>query len=189
MTEKEKMLAGEWFDALDAQLTADRDRATEIMHRLNSACAGSQDERYREVLRALCPGVEGFIRAPFYCDYGYNIYIGEGSFVNFDCVFLDLSPIRIGCRTLVGPKVQLLTARHPFDAAERATGIESGLAIRIGDDCWLGGGAIVCPGVTIGDRAIVGAGAVVTRDIPSDCIVAGNPARILRRLERGTTSD
>lgn len=180
MTEKEKMLAGEWFDPQDRELTAARDRATGLMHRLNSLC-GAQDGEYRSVLHALCPHAEGFIRAPFYCDYGFNVYLGERSFVNFDCVFLDLAPIRIGRRTLIGPKVQLLTACHPFDAAGRAAGRESGRPIAIGDDCWLGGGAIVCPGVTIGDRAIVGAGAVVTRNVPADTVVAGNPARILRR--------
>ncbi|MEE0622709.1 MAG: sugar O-acetyltransferase, partial [Alistipes onderdonkii] len=115
-------------------------------------------------------------------DYGYNIHMGEGSFVNFDCVFLDLAPIRIGCGTLIGPKVQLLTAHHPFDAATRGTALEAGKPIVIGDHCWLGGGVIVCPGVTIGDRAVVGAGSVVTRDIPADSVAAGNPARIIRPL-------
>ena len=116
--EKEKMLAGEWFDPHDAELTADRDRATRLMHRLNVECCGHGDD-YRTTLGELCPNVRGFIREPFHCDYGYNIHMGEGSFVNFDCVFLDLAPIRIGCGTLIGPKVQLLTAHHPFDAATR----------------------------------------------------------------------
>ena len=116
--EKEKMLAGEWFDPHDAELTADRDRATRLMHRLNVECCGHGDD-YRTTLGELCPNVRGFIREPFHCDYGYNIHMGEGSFVNFDCVFLDLAPIRIGCGTLIGPKVQLLTAHHPFDAASR----------------------------------------------------------------------
>ena len=151
--EKEKMLAGEWFDPHDAELTADRDRATRLMHRLNVECCGHGDD-YRTTLGELCPNVRGFIREPFHCDYGYNIHMGEGSFVNFDCVFLDLAPIRIGCGTL----------------------------IVIGDHCWLGGGVIVCPGVTIGDRAVVGAGSVVTRDIPADSVAAGNPARIIRPL-------
>lgn len=181
MTEREKMARGEWFDPEDAELTAARDRAARLMRRLNSSLPLRGGE-YEATLRELCPGIGGFIRAPFYCDYGFNIHIGEGSFVNFDCVFLDLAPINIGCNTLIGPKVQLLTAHHPLDAAERASGREAGRPIRIGDGCWLGGGAIVCPGVAIGDRAIVGAGAVVTRDVPSDTVVAGNPARILRRL-------
>ena len=165
--EKEKMLAGEWFDPHDAELTADRDRATRLMHRLNVECCGHGGD-YRTTL--------GVIREPFHCDYGYNIHMGEGSFVNFDCVFLDLAPIRIGCGTLIGPKVQLLTAHHPFDAATRGTALEAGKPIVIGDHCWLGGG------VTIGDRAVVGAGSVVTRDIPADSVAAGNPARIIRPL-------
>ena len=124
------MLAGEWFDPHDAELTADRDRATRLMHRLNVECCGHGDD-YRTTLGELCPNVRGFIREPFHCDYGYNIHMGEGSFVNFDCVFLDLAPIRIGCGTLIGPKVQLLTAHHPFDAATRGTALEAGKPIVI----------------------------------------------------------
>lgn len=182
MTEKEKMLAGEWFNAMDPEIGALRDQARRLMHRLNSVCC-DHDADYRATLHALCPHAEGFIRAPFHCDYGFNIFIGKESFVNFDCVFLDLVPIRIGERVLIGPKVQLLTAVHPFDAAERATKTETGKPITIGDDCWLGGGVIVCPGVTIGPRSIIGAGAVVTRDIPADSIAAGNPARVIRSNE------
>ena len=140
MTEREKMLAGGWFDPRDAELTAIRDNATRLMHRLNVELCG-HDDAYRAALRELCPGCEGFIREPFRCDYGLNISIGEGSFVNFDCVFLDLAPIRIGRHTLIGPKVQLLTALHPFDAAQRRTGLEAGRPITVGDDCWLGGAA------------------------------------------------
>ena len=180
-SENEKMLAGEWFDPHDEELTADRDRATLLMHRLNAECPG-HDAAYRTALRKLCPDAEGFIRAPFYCDYGYNISIGEGSFVNFDCVFLDLAPIRIGRNTLIGPKVQLLTPHHPLDPAQRATGREAGKPITIGDNCWLGGGVIVCPGVRIGDGAIIGAGSVVTRDIPANSVAVGNPARVTRTL-------
>lgn len=179
MTEKQKMIAGEWFDAMDAELSQARDRARRLMHRINIELC-DQDDVYRNALRELCPLSDGFIRAPFYCDYGFNIEVGAGSFINFDCVFLDLVPIRIGRNVLIGPKVQLLTAVHPFEADERATKTEMGKPITIGDDCWLGGGVIVCPGITIGARTIVGAGSVVTRDIPADCIAAGNPARILR---------
>ena len=114
--EKEKMLAGEWFDPHDAELTADRDRATRLMHRLNVECCGHDDD-YRATLGELCPNVRGFIREPFHCDYGYNIHMGEGSFVNFDCVFLDLAPIRIGCGTLIGPKVH--RHRRPLLAGRR----------------------------------------------------------------------
>lgn len=188
MTEREKMLRGEWFDPQDEELTALRSRAARLMHRLDTL-SGEQDAAYREVLRALCPTCEGFIRAPFHCDYGVNIRLGEGSFVNFGCFFLDLAPIRIGRHTLVGPSVQLLTAHHPLDAAVRRTGLEAGRPIEIGDDCWIGGGAVICPGIRIGDRAIVGAGAVVTRDVAADTVVAGNPARVLRTLPRPTTEE
>lgn len=180
MTEREKMLRGEWFDPEDAELTAARDHAARLLHRLNTAVP--ERGAYEADLNALCPGIEGFIRAPFYCDYGFNIRIGADSFVNFDCVFLDLAPITVGRRTLIGPKVQLLTAHHPMDAAERATGREAGRPITIGDDCWLGGGVIVCPGIRIGNGAIIGAGSVVTRDIPAGAVAAGNPARIIRKL-------
>ena len=175
------MTQGEWFDPADRELRHARRQATRLMHRFNSELA-DHDRSYRETMVELCPDCRGFIRAPFYCDYGFNIHIGEDAFINFDCVFLDLAPIRIGDRTMLGPKVQLLTAHHPLDAAERATGKEMGRPIVIGADCWLGGGVIVCPGVTIGDRSIIGAGAVVTHDVPSDVVAAGNPARVIKKL-------
>lgn len=181
MTEREKMLAGEWFDSQDAELSQARDRATRLMHRLNVELCG-HDQTYRATLRELCPNCRGFIREPFYCDYGFNVHIGEGTFVNFDCVFIDLATITIGERALIGPKVQLLTAHHPMDVNLRASGIEAAKPITIGDDCWLGGGVIVCPGITIGDRAVIGAGAVVTHDIPDDSVAVGNPARVIRKI-------
>lgn len=144
MTEKEKMLAGEWFSSPDEELTVERRRTERLLRRLNVELT-ADDEAYRTTLRELlAPGSEGFIRAPFYCDYGYNISLGRGTFLNFDCVILDLASVRIGCRTLIGPKVQLLTAHHPFDVQQRAAGLEAGRPIEIGDDCWLGGGVIVC---------------------------------------------
>lgn len=179
MTEKEKMLAGEWFHPNDAELEQDRTRARHLTHRLNVTLK-DKDATYLATLRELCPGVEAMIRAPFYCDYGYNISIGKGSYVNFNCVFLDLGPIRLGQRCLIGPGVQLLTAVHPMDATERATGKEKGAGIEIGYDCWLGGGVIVCPGVKIGCRCVIGAGSVVTHDIPDNSVAAGNPARVIR---------
>ena len=154
MTEKEKMQAGEWFSPNDEELVRDRARARHLTHRLNVALK-DKDATYLATLRELCPRVEAMIRAPFHCDYGYNISIGKGSYVNFNCVFLDLGPIRLGQRCLIGPGVQLLTAVHPMNAAERATGKEKGAGIEIGDDCWLGGGVIVCPGVKIGCRCVI----------------------------------
>lgn len=182
-SELEKMVSGAWFDPLVEELDQARCHARVLMHRLNIEHI-QIDDAYRATLRELCPNCEGLIRAPFHCDYGFNVHLAQGAFVNFGCVFLDLAEIHIGHRTLIGPNVQLLTAIHPTDATLRATHIEAGRRIVIGDDCWLGGGVIVCPGITIGDRAIIGAGSVVTHNIPEDCIAVGNPARVIRTLEK-----
>ena len=183
MTEKEKMLRGMLYDADDSTLCADRVRAKELCHAYNQL-RPSDAAGMRELLRRLLgeTGETFCVTAPFWCDYGYNIHIGEGSFVNFDCVFLDLAPIRIGRNTLIGPKVQLLTPHHPLDPDLRATGREAGKPITIGANCGLGGGVIVCPGLRIGNGAIIGAGSVVTRDIPADSVAVGNPARVTRTL-------
>ena len=183
MTEREKMTAGLAFRTGDPELMRNKSDARTLAEEYNRSPENQPEKRY-EILKKLfgeC-GEKIMIKPPFHCDYGYNIFLGENFFANFDCVFLDLAPIRIGCGTLIGPKVQLLTAHHPFDAATRGTALEAGKPIVIGDHCWLGGGVIVCPGVTIGDRAVVGAGSVVTRDIPADSVAAGNPARIIRPL-------
>ena len=177
-TEKEKMLAGELYVAADPELVAERVRARRLLQRLNSVDPGD-DAAYRAILAELMPNADTtvFIQPPFYCDYGYNIYAGPGVYMNFNCIVLDVMPVRIGAGTMFGPAVQIYTATHPVDAAERAKGPEYAKPITIGRDCWIGGGAIIQPGVTIGDRVIVGAGAVVTKDVPDDAIVVGNPAR------------
>jgi maltose O-acetyltransferase len=177
-SEKEKMLAGELYVAADPQLTAERQRARQLLHRLNVTDYGDE-AAYREIIAALMPGSHAtlWIEPPFYCDYGTNIYAGENVFMNFNCVVLDVMPVRIGARTMFGPNVQIYTATHPLDATERAKGPEFAKPITIGEDCWIGGSAILSPGVTLGDRVIVGAGAVVTKDVPADAIVVGNPAR------------
>jgi maltose O-acetyltransferase len=179
-TEKEKMLAGELYVAADPELVAERIQARRLTMRLN-ALDPADDAGYRAVLAELAPNADPtvYFQPPFYCDYGYNIYAGPGVFMNFNCVILDVSPVHIGAGTMFGPAVQVLTATHPIDAAARAAGPEYSKPIAIGRDCWIGGGAIIQPGVTIGDRCIVGAGAVVTRDVPDDTIVVGNPARPL----------
>ncbi len=181
-TEKEKMLAGELYVAADPQLTAERKRARQLTHRLNVTDYGDE-AAYREITAELFPNAHPTlaVEPPFFCDYGYNIYAAEGIFMNFNCVVLDVSPVHIGAGTMFGPAVQVLTATHPLDAAERSAGPEYSKPIAIGRDCWIGGGAIIQPGVTIGDRCIVGAGAVVTKDVPDDTIVVGNPARPLVR--------
>ena len=148
------------------------------MHRLNVTQYGDSSA-YRDIISSLFPNAAADLRIepPFFCDYGYNIYAGERVYFNFNCILLDVMPIRIGSNVLFGPLVQLYTAWHPGDAMQRRNGLEYAKPIRIGDDCWFGGGAIVCGGVTLGDRCIVGAGAVVVRDVPHDTTVVGNPAK------------
>lgn len=181
-TEKEKMLAGELYIAADPQLTAERIRARQLTMRLNLTDP-ADEENYRAIMAELCPNADPtiYFQPPFFCDYGYNIYAGAYVYMNFNCVVLDVCPVHIGAGTMFGPAVQVLTATHPIDAAERMKGPEYGKPIAIGRECWIGGGAIIQPGVTIGDRCIVGAGAVVTKDVPDDTIVVGNPARPLAR--------
>jgi maltose O-acetyltransferase len=179
-TEKEKMLAGEYYNAMDSQLDAERTHARRLTHRLNVTEYGDP-EAAAKILKALIPesGENIWIEPPFYCDYGYNIKLGSNVFFNFNCVVLDVTPVTIGSNVLFGPNVQIYTATHPVDAEERRQWLEFAKPITIGDDCWIGGGAIICPGVTIGDRCVIGAGAVVTKDIPDDSIAVGNPARLM----------
>jgi maltose O-acetyltransferase len=138
------------------------------------------------ILRQLIPHADKglWMQPPFFCDYGYNIYTGEKVFFNFNCVVLDVTRVSIGSRTLFGPNVQIYTATHPLDADERASGLEYAKPVTIGSDVWVGGSAVICPGVSIGDRAVIGAGSVVTRDIPPNVFAAGNPCKILRQLPR-----
>lgn len=181
-TEKEKMLAGELYNAQDPQLLAERQRAQLLFQELNATPA-DQPARAR-LLRELLPhaGTELGLTSPFYCDYGTNITLGDQVFFNFNCTILDVAAVTIGSRTLFGPGVQVYTATHPLDYQERATGLEYAKPISIGEDVWVGGGAIICPGVRIGDRAVIGAGSVVTKDIPADTLAAGNPCRVIRVL-------
>lgn len=182
-TEKEKMLAGELYDPLDKALAADRMRTRLLVKQLNDT---REDETGRrlDILQELIPraGAHLWLQPPFYCDYGYNIILGEKVFFNFNCVVLDVTYVTIGSRTLFGPNVQIYTATHPMDHKERASGVEYAKPIRIGEDVWVGGSAIICPGVTIGDRCVIGAGSVVTKDLPADVFAAGNPCKVLRAL-------
>lgn len=176
-TQKQLMLAGELYNAVDAELQADQRAAQAWMDRYN---ASSLDERPALLAQGLgAVGKNVAIRAPFHCDYGYNIRLADGVFMNFGCVILDVAEVTIGAATAIGPGVQILTADHPRDPAVRRTGLESGKPIRIGSNVWIGGGAIILPGVTIGDDAIIGAGAVVTRDVAPGVTVVGNPARVV----------
>jgi maltose O-acetyltransferase len=177
-TEKEKMLAGELYNAEGPALIADRDRATTLLHQYNTTPHHLVTHTaLLSQLLAAC-GPHSVIRPPFFCDYGYNIRLGSGVFLNFNCVLLDVITIEIGDRTQIGPAVQIYAADHPRDPQARRANLESGRPVRIGANVWIGGGAIILPGVTIGDDAIIGAGSVVTRDVPSGATVVGNPARL-----------
>lgn len=177
-SQKQRMLAGEFYTAADAEIQADQAAARAWMDRYNGAVGLSPAERHRllvERLRAV--GKDVAIRPPFFCDYGTNISVGDGVFMNFNCVVLDVVEVVIGDGTQIGPGVQILTADHPRDPAVRAQGLEFGRPIRIGRNVWIGGGALLMPGVTVGDDAIIGAGSVVTRDVAPGARVMGNPAR------------
>ena len=178
-TQKERMIAGDLYRPGDPELMADRRRAQELMRDYNATIVG--DDTRAALLDQLLGsyGTGCGLRAPFYVDYGYNIHVGNDVFFNYGVVLLDVCPIRIGDMTQIGPYVQILTADHPRDAAARDAGLEFGQPITIGRNVWIGGGALILPGVTIGDDAIVGAGAVVTRDVAAGATVAGNPARPL----------
>jgi maltose O-acetyltransferase len=181
---RRRMLAGELYLADDPVLAAEAARAHELQERFNAARHDEQELRdtlLRELLGEVGEGV--VVRPPFRCDYGRHIAIGARTFVNFDCVMLDVAPIRIGAACQLAPRVQLLTATHPIDPEPRRVGWESAEPITVGDNVWLGGGAILCPGVTVGDDTVVGAGAVVTRDLPAGVVAAGVPARVLRPID------
>jgi maltose O-acetyltransferase len=181
-TEREKMLAGELYDPLDAELVAARQRARDLCQDLNATREAQQDER-RRILRALLGsgGDSVWMQPPFYCDYGSNILLGERVFFNFNCVVLDVCRVTIGGFSMFGPAVQIYTATHPLNADLRRRQ-EFARPITIGHDVWVGGGAILCPGVTIGERTVIGAGSVVTRDLPAGVFAAGNPCRVIREI-------
>jgi maltose O-acetyltransferase len=178
-SEKERMLAGELYRASAPDIQADLAATAAWLARYNAASARSPDE-LRALLRERFAdaGPGAMIRPPFHCDYGFNIRLGAGAFLNFNCVILDVVSITIGANTQIGPAVQIYAADHPRDAAQRRDGLEFGRPVSIGSNVWIGGGAIILPGVTIGDDAIVGAGSVVTRDVPAGATVVGNPAQV-----------
>ena len=180
MTEREKMLAGLPYDPGDPDLRDGRARAVGLTVAIN---AEPDRDRRSALVNQLVKAADGkaVIMPGFFCDYGVNIHLGERAFANANCVFLDCAEIIIGDHFQCGPGVQLLTPEHPLDAVQRR-GLETARTIRIGDDVWIGGGAIVLAGVMVGDRAVIGAGAVVTRDVPADVVVAGNPARVIKQI-------
>ena len=175
-SEREKMLAGELYRTDDADLCAEREATQAWLDRFNAAGVSEAARRATLGERLAAIGDAAVVRTPFHCDYGFNIRLGSQVFLNFGCVLLDVVAIEIGDRSQLGPGVQLYAADHPRDAPTRRAGLEFGRPIRIGRDVWIGGGAIVLPGVDIGDGAIVGAGSVVTRHVPPGATVVGNPA-------------
>jgi len=182
-TQKEKMIAGELYDPLDAMLVADRLQTRLLLKELNDSGEDETEKRKNILAKLILNAAEGlWLQPPFYCDYGYNLHIGEKVFFNFNCVVLDVSTVTIGSRTMFGPNVQLYTATHPINHVERASGLEYAKPIVIGDDVWVGGSVVVCPGVRIGHRSVIGAGSVVTKDIPADVFAAGNPCMVIREL-------
>ncbi|MGI4854798.1 MAG: sugar O-acetyltransferase [Janthinobacterium lividum] len=176
LSHKERMLRGELYNGFDPELADERQWAEVHLLRFNT----STDFEERGALLRIFLGAAGpgcFIRPSFLCDYGYNIFLGKNVFLNCNCVLLDVMPIHIGDGTQIGPAVQIYTADHPRDRQTRLAGLEFGKPVTVGRNVWIGGGAILLPGVTVGDDAIIGAGSVVTRDVPEGATVVGNPAR------------
>ncbi|MET8676648.1 sugar O-acetyltransferase [Streptomyces sp. NPDC004647] len=181
---KQRMLAGDWYLPDDLELLADSERRAELCAAYNAAGRPAPAES-RGILEQLLGSVgeKVRIRPPFFCDFGYHIGIGARTFINFGAVLLDAAPITIGADVQIGPNVQLLTPAHELDTERRRAGWEKALPVTVGDNVWLGGGVIVCPGVAIGENTVVGAGAVVTKDLPPGVLAVGNPARVVRTLD------
>ena len=178
-SEKDKMLAGELYYPSAPELQVELEACAAWLARYNAAM-GEPAAVWHKLLRERVPAAgEGvMVRPPFYCDYGFNLRLGANVFLNYNCVILDTAPVTIGDDTRIGPAVQIYTADHPRDPATRRSGLEKGVPVTIGRNVWIGGGAIILPGVSIGDDAIVGAGSVVTRDVPAGATVVGNPAKL-----------
>lgn len=182
-SEKQKMLSGELYNAGDEVLEKERDYARELIFEFNHTRPGEKENRQR-ILKQLIRAKGSFhIEAPFYCDYGYNIEVGENFYVNYGCVILDVNNVKIGDNVLLAPNVQIYTATHPVDPIERLTGKEFAKQIVIGNNVWVGGGTIICPGVKIGDNVTIGAGSVVTKDIPDNVIAVGNPCKVIKEIK------
>ena len=183
MSEKEKMLKGEMYFPNDEELIKLRTRARDIFYEFNQTKASETEKRKTLLDELLMSKTDNFVvEPPFFCDYGFNIKAGKNVFFNFNCIVLDVCEVRIGNNVLFGPNVQIYTATHPLDTEQRIALQEYAKPIEIGDNCWIGGGAIILPGVKIGKNSIIGSGAVVTKNIPDNVIVAGNPAKIIKNL-------
>ncbi|CAM3988223.1 maltose acetyltransferase domain-containing protein [Lederbergia lenta] len=183
-TEKEKMLIGELYDAADPELTRDRINARRLSRLYNQTIETEESIR-TELLKDLfgSTGNNIHVEPSFKCDYGYNIHVGENFYANYDCVILDVCEVQIGDDCLLAPGVHIYTAAHPLDPLERIAGPEFGKSVTIGNNVWIGGRATINPGISIGDNAVIASAAVVTKDVPDNVVVAGNPARIIKRIE------
>ena len=182
-TEKEKMLAGELYSPDDEELHALHLLAEKKFEKYNKIPAKKAKKRDKAIKKLFGKTGERIrVGTPFYCDYGCNIEVGENFFAHYGCIILDVNKVKIGKNCFIAPNVGIYSATHPVKAEERYNGVEYGFPVTIGDNCWIGGGAVICPGVTLGDNVVVGAGSVVVKDVPSDVVVAGNPAKIIRKL-------
>ncbi|MFC4990496.1 sugar O-acetyltransferase [Saliphagus infecundisoli] len=182
-SDKEQMLSGDLYDPTDPELVADRNRAHELTGRYNNTMPDDQADR-EELVEALFGSVgdECQIEPPFRCDYGYNIHVGGNFYANFDCVILDAGRVEIGQNCMIAPGVHIYTATHPLDASKRTEGREYAKPVSVGDNVWIGGQAVVNPGVTVGDDSVIASGAVVTEDVPTEVVVQGNPATVVKEL-------
>lgn len=184
MTEREKMLSGMFYVASDPELAASRQRARKLLNRLNTSADMTDEGERKKVLQELIgPAAQTlYLEPPFFCDYGVNIELGQDVYINFNCTILDCAKVKIGDGTQIGPNVQIYTATHPLNPKERLERKEFARPISIGKNVWIGGGAIILPGISIGDGAVVGAGSVVTHDIAALGVAVGNPARVKRQF-------
>jgi maltose O-acetyltransferase len=183
-TEKQKMLQGELYEPWDPQLIEERKRARYLTRMLNLTTEEEGEKRVSTLKQLFgSTGETVYLEPNFRCDYGYNIHVGDNFFANFDCVILDVCKVSIGNNCMLAPGVHIYTATHPVNPIERNKGPEFGKPVTIGDNCWIGGGAIINPGVSIGDNVVIASGAVVTKDVPSNVVIGGNPARIIKEIE------
>lgn len=186
ITEKQKMLNGQYYHAFDRDLLKDRQRAKSLCKKLNNIPDGSQEERVKIIKDLFQTDKNCWIESPFQCDYGYNIQIGNNFYANFGCVILDCNIVRIGSNVKLGPNVQIYTGTHPIDVRERIRGKEMAYPIEIGDNVWIGGSCIILPGLRIGNNTVIGAGSVITKDIPENVVAVGNPCRVIKQIESTT---
>lgn len=180
MTEKEKMISGLQYNPTNPQLVLEHARANRICTKYNKRAFNEINMRSRLMRKLLNTNGNFWIKPPFYCDYGYNIYIGENVMLNYGCVILDVCPVIIGDYTLIGPGTHIYTACHSLDAQERKNFVEFGKPVTIGENVWIGGNCSILPGITIGNNSVIGAGSVITKDIPANVVAAGNPCKIIR---------